>query len=89
MFGLGLGRVAVGPCPPHLVPTVSLGAGDILGQIHAFETGKTAGGGDQRFDVKVAVRVMGEGGVRRALLADRAGQAAGVDTTDGDAATCG
>ena len=73
MLCLCLRRVAVGPSPPHLIPLIGLRAGDVLGQVHAFQPGEIAGGGDECLNVEIAVGVMGQCCVRRALLADRAG----------------
>ena len=86
MLGRGLARVALGPGPPHLVPAVALGAGDVFGEIEAFEARKAPRGGDQRLDVEIALGVMRERHVGGALLPDRPGQPPGVDPADADPA---
>ena len=78
--------VTLGPCPPLFIPLIGLRAGHFAGQIKAFEAAEGAGAGDQIFDVKIAVGIMGQGCVRGALLPDRAGQAARVNAADTDAA---
>ena len=76
--------VAFGPGPAHLVPAVALGAGDVLGEVHALEPGEGARARQQVVEVEVAVRRMADRHVRRALQPDRPRQPAGVDAADPD-----
>ena len=79
--------VALRPGPPHFVPLIALHAGDLFGQIEAFKAHELAGFGDKSVGVKLALRIMCNRHMRCASLTDRAGQAAGVDASDGYAAT--
>ena len=84
-FGVVLPRVACGPGPAHFIPAIGLCACHILGQIQPLEPGKAARARHQRLDVKDAFGVMAQRHMRRALLANGACQAAGVDAADSDA----
>ena len=88
VFRVGLRGISLGPGPPHFVPAVGLRAGHVFGQIRTFQAGKPAGCCNQCFDVEIAFGIMGERGMGGPLLADGAGQAAGINTADRDAAPC-
>ncbi len=89
MFWSVLRFVTFGPSPPHFIPSIGLGAGDVFGQIEADETRERAGCCDQCFDIEVSVGIVGQGHMRRALLADRAGQAPSVEVSNADTDTSG
>ena len=76
--------VALGPGPAHLVPAVALGAGDILGEVHALEPREGAGPAQEVVEVEVAVGRVADCDVRGALEADRPGEPPGVDAADAD-----
>ena len=65
---------------------IRLRTSNVLRQIKAFQPVEFAGSFDKRFQIKVAVRVMGKRHMGRALLADFTGEAARVDAADPDAA---
>ena len=74
-----LPAVAFVPRPAGLVPLVGLGAGDVPGEVHPFQTGPGPGVVDQVADREIAVRRVPQHRVRRAAVAQAPGQAAGVD----------
>ena len=74
-----LPAVAFVPRPAGLVPLVGLGAGDVPGEVHPFQTGPGPGVVGQVADRKIAGRIVAQCGVRRAAVAQAPGQAAGVD----------
>ena len=65
--------IPIWPCPPHLVPAIRLRAGDVFGQIEAFQADKTTCRLYQCFDIEHTVRVVSQRHMRRAQLADGAG----------------
>ncbi|MCY1292362.1 hypothetical protein D9M70_415830 [compost metagenome] len=87
VFQVGGGdfRMAVGFQVPHAgAPLVALGGADHLGQVHAFQAGEAA---RQLQGLFLGGVVAGEdAAVLRALLAQDAGQPAGIDAGDGDGA---
>ena len=78
-----LRAVAFVPHPAGLVPLVGLGAGDVPGEVHPFQTGPGLRIRDQVVDREIAVRRVPQYGVRRAAVAQSAGQPAGIDSGDG------
>ena len=76
--------VAMAQRPRRLFPTVALRAAHLFRQIHAFEAGPRCGRGCQGRRVERAVRRMVQPALRRAELADAAGQRAGVDAANAD-----
>ena len=81
--------IALRPGPAHLIPAIALGAGDIARQVKADQTAPGARFGHKGGNVELSVRIMGQRHMRRALLANGAGQAAGVDPAHADAALGG
>ena len=86
MLRVLLRLVAIFPGPTLLIPVIGLAARDLFGQIHAFQPAEAAGFCDQRLAVYFTVGMIGYGDMRGPLLADHARQAAGIDTTNRNAA---
>ena len=70
--------------PARLGPVVGLGAGDVLGQIHAIEPGPCLGLCQQRGDIEVSGRLVADHAVRRALVTDVASEAARIEAGEPD-----
>ena len=84
--GPGRGLEPVGPGPQPLVPAIALPAAHVTGKVEAHEPRPSPCPLDHRGGVEAAFGIVGQHHVRRPLLADRAGQAAGVDAADADPA---
>ena len=69
--------IPIGPGPTHFIPAIALGAGDILGQIHTLQPGKTTRGSDQRFDIEITLGIMGQRHMRSALADGSRGSGGG------------
>ncbi|MNT00812.1 hypothetical protein D3C72_1352560 [compost metagenome] len=81
--GFRLG-VAGRPVPDALGPFKGLGRRGVLGQIQADQALPVARLGHQGVQVELALGVVGDDGVRGALVADDLGQGAGVHTGQAD-----
>ncbi|MND98458.1 hypothetical protein D3C80_908100 [compost metagenome] len=77
-------RIAGGPFPHALVPVEGLQGRGVLGQVQADQAGPGLGLGHQGLQVELAVRVVGDDGVGRALVTDDLGQGAGVHARQAD-----
>src|SRR5262245_50791455 len=71
------GAVTLVPFPGGLVPFVSLGGGDFLGEVEAFEPGEVLEFRDDRGLMKIAVGGVRHCAVGHALLTDARGQRPG------------
>ena len=85
IFGRLFGNIAFRPSPAFLIPFVGLCAADILGQVQTFETGESFGLRQKVLQIEHAVWTVAQSHVRRTLLADGAGEAAGINATYRDA----
>ena len=72
----------IGEAPQPAVPGVGLGAGHGLGQIHTGQARPLRRQLLQRRNIEGPVRAVLQGRVRRAAVADPAGQPAGIDARD-------
>ena len=72
---------AGGPGPFRFIPAIALPAGDILGQIHAFQPGPASGFGAQRRDIKLPIHAVAQNAIGRPTIADARGQGAGVNAS--------
>ena len=83
MLGRRLLAVAFAQFPRGGVPGIRLLAGHVLGQVHAFQPGKGLGLFNQGRNVQGAVCFIGNDAVRRAAVADQAGQTPRIHTGHG------
>ena len=60
------------------------GAGGVFCKVKAHKARPSLGLGNQGVQIKLAVRIVGNYAVRHALVADQAGQGAGVDPGNAD-----
>ena len=76
------GAVALAQRPFGLVPAIGLAAGDLNGEVHALEPRPGRRLGPHGREVEAAVGRVDQDPLRRAQLADAAGERAGVDAAD-------
>ncbi len=82
----GRGAEALAPFPTAFRPAIGLRTTDPLGQIEPDQPRPVARLGDHGLDVETSPGIMAQHDMRRALTADRAGQAAGIHAADTDPA---
>src|ERR1700734_946941 len=72
------------PFPHAFVPFVFLGAGYVLGEVHAFETGPLLRLGKQSVKIELTVTAVRDDGVRRAAVTNANGQRTRIDARKPD-----
>jgi len=81
-LAVAVGAAVIGEAPERGLPGIGLGAGDLLGEVHAFQPRPLGGELFQRVEIEPAVRGDAQRAVRGADVADPAGQASCVDPGD-------